>query len=372
MIKEKISDNFITQKDSLILYGIAILLMVFHHCFCLPERLNYDYIPVFFGFETEARLAYIGKLCVAFYAFISGYAFAKKNIHSQKIMRRMFENFKIALSTLIKFYSKFWLVWVIFIPIGIIFFGQPLDLDSIVKSLIFGGGYNGEWWYVYQYLKFLFVFPFIEVFTFCLSNKNLQKRTLLVLISCTVLFILFKNEMFVATIVKSIRTLLSTYMIIFVISFVIGKTNIFEKINNKITLPTSICFVIILLVLVVRWCLVKNPREVRYDILISPILIFSIVTIIHNKTGKESSLLKLLSYSGRYSTYIWLIHTFWIYYFFQDIVLLPRYSILIFIWAFTISLLNAIVLTEIQKKLKIDRLTCNISDYILRFSRRSN
>ena len=46
-------DIVFTKKHTQIAKGIAILLMVYHHLYVIPERLNYDYyaLPNIFGYE---------------------------------------------------------------------------------------------------------------------------------------------------------------------------------------------------------------------------------------------------------------------------------------------------------------------------------
>ena len=61
----------------------------------------------------------------------------------------------------------------------------------------------------------------------------------------------------------------------------------------------------------------------------------------------EARLAPAARFLGKYSTFIWLSHTFWIYYYFQPVVLLPRYSILIYLWSVLLSLLTAMALSWI-------------------------
>ena len=62
-------------KKSKILYGIAVLMMVYHHMFCIPERLNCEYYSVLNNIYPglEIKIACFFKICVAIYAFVSGY-----------------------------------------------------------------------------------------------------------------------------------------------------------------------------------------------------------------------------------------------------------------------------------------------------------
>ena len=55
----------------------------------------------------------------------------------------------------------------------------------------------------------------------------------------------------------------------------------------------------------------------------------------------------VLKVVGRYSTYIWLTHTFFAYYYFQKLCFAPYCSWLIFAWCLLLSALSGIVLEPI-------------------------
>ncbi|EEP92324.1 Acyltransferase 3 [Yersinia kristensenii ATCC 33638] len=65
----------------------------------------------FIGWDIDNFIASFGKVCVAMFLFISGYGYSFKN----KI------NFKYSLTKLKKLYFSYWLVFIIFIPIGFLF-----------------------------------------------------------------------------------------------------------------------------------------------------------------------------------------------------------------------------------------------------------
>lgn len=66
-----------TIDDTLLIKGVAIILMVCNHLFPIPEWIypENQFISIAVGSKTLA--AYIGgfsKICVAIFAFLSGYA----------------------------------------------------------------------------------------------------------------------------------------------------------------------------------------------------------------------------------------------------------------------------------------------------------
>ena len=62
----------ITSKQSVMLQGLAAAMMLYHHLFIRPDMLFVEYSTLL-GETREIRLALFCKLCVAIYAFVSGY-----------------------------------------------------------------------------------------------------------------------------------------------------------------------------------------------------------------------------------------------------------------------------------------------------------
>ena len=83
--------NGLKKEDSLLIYGIAILFMIYHHLFSIPGKLgNADYfsiLNILLGEMTEQRLAWLFRLCVPFYSFISGYGICKIISQKTPVMR---------------------------------------------------------------------------------------------------------------------------------------------------------------------------------------------------------------------------------------------------------------------------------------------
>ena len=66
--------RYISKEDSTALKGIAILWMIFHHCFHdidLFKDLNLNFAP--FTMEGVLNVGIYAKVCVAIFAFVSGY-----------------------------------------------------------------------------------------------------------------------------------------------------------------------------------------------------------------------------------------------------------------------------------------------------------
>ncbi len=169
----------LTKNHSKILYGIAILMMLYHHLFAYPERIGGNYVDVtkllFSNLDIELKLAWFSKMCVGIYAFISGYGLynstKKCKDASNSMWRNLYEDYKNIIKHLISFYKKYWLVFIIFVPIGFVFFDRTFSLKEFLMNFIGKkDSYNAEWWYVFQYIKMLIVFPIIDVYFFTFIN----------------------------------------------------------------------------------------------------------------------------------------------------------------------------------------------------------
>lgn len=143
-----------------------------------------------------------------------------------------------------------------------------------------------------------------------------------------------------------------SYIYIYMIGFSVERCRLFDWLDSKLPsrLKAITGGILTVLVFVIRWFMVpSNPAEFKPDIILAPFLIFGLVLIFHSRfAGKKVA--PVLCLFGRYSTFMWLTHTFFIYYYFQPVILLPRVSVLIYIWAVIISLVSAVVLDKIYEK----------------------
>ena len=113
-------EKWFNQKESALIYGIAILMMIYHHLFSVPQRLSStDYFSVLntlIGGNTEQRLAWLFRLCVPFYAFISGYgicAIISKKEHTERCsFKSIYDNYLLVIKQIFKLLRKYWIVFV--------------------------------------------------------------------------------------------------------------------------------------------------------------------------------------------------------------------------------------------------------------------
>lgn len=112
-----------SKKDTDLCKGIAILIMFFHHLFYdLEFWKGYEVISHPLSYEELAAFAQLGKVCVAFFVFLSGYGTAK-----QYKEKEIIEYGKIKEYTALRYFkmmSHYWYIFVLSLVFS--FLGQDL------------------------------------------------------------------------------------------------------------------------------------------------------------------------------------------------------------------------------------------------------
>ncbi|CNI40627.1 Acyltransferase family [Yersinia thracica] len=312
--------------------------MLTHHLFAFPDHVPYDANIInslpFIGASVDNYLANFGKICVAIFLFMSGYGYSFKN----KI------NFKYSIDKLKKLYFSFWLVFVIFIPIGFLFVSNNWNDSSpirLVKNIIgVSSDYNGEWWFIRLYVVYVLALPIIS---------RLPPTTLLI-ISLVSIVIGFFFEQHGGLVVLLI------WLYPFLIGYFFGKKN--EKITKyKNTIKQSYFNIIGVLLTVVLFYLF----DMFGLILSSPLFVMILCDIYRKKTHHT-----MVTNLGKYSMYMWLTHSFFCYYYTPEIIYSVRYSPFTLLLLIVISFLTSVILTHMEfmiknsyKKLKLSFATHN-------------
>lgn len=269
----------------------------------------------------------------------------------------------ISIRQAIKLYSIYWIVFIVSVPVGILVKNWSSNPADIIKSLFFGDIiYCGEWWYISQYLKYLAVYPFLDVALFYVPHQENSKQKkaaivrigMLAFLTALLVFLirLFAWQSLAGTCVKYIANtfyLYRDYTYTFIIAFLIRGLGVFEQLNQRFFHTPVTCVLCILIPFLFRWFYVSAEWQVECDPYITPVIVFGIVGLMRD--AREGRVYRGLTILGKYSTWMWLTHTFWIYYFFQDIVLIPRISTLVYFWSVILSLCTALVLSCIYARL---------------------
>jgi uncharacterized membrane protein len=105
-----------SRHDTKIMKGVAVILMLMHHLWFCPDRLsgNLKYLINCFQNSSIYYLGSFGQICVSLFFFLGGYGLW---CISKKGKLDILNNIK-------KLYISYWKVFLVFIPIGFIFFSK--------------------------------------------------------------------------------------------------------------------------------------------------------------------------------------------------------------------------------------------------------
>lgn len=161
--------QFLSLKDTNVLKGIALLMLLFHHLFYVQKGL-YDDIQLT---STHALVQDIGiwcKICVAIFVFLSGYGLTIGAMKSNGITN--LKHFYWHRFT--KLLMNYWFIWLVFVPISVFVFGRTftdvyqthiipkllLDFFGVINCMGWYG-YNATWWFYSCIIVLYLCFPFL-------------------------------------------------------------------------------------------------------------------------------------------------------------------------------------------------------------------
>ena len=317
------------KGQSLQLKGVAILMMLWLHLFNTTERVAActTYINFLNGKPLVYVLARFCGLCVPVYLFISGYGLAKsKDLDTSALFRR-----------LRRVYTHYWLVFLIFIPIGC-FLAPALYpgniWEAVLNFLSISTSYNGEWWFLLPYAILLvlarWIVPFVRR---CSSWQNL-----------VVFLFLFTVSAFILNVKGHLDNILAFRRfthILFVLPAFYGGVCCGSHLSGAWygrSLRGALWW--LLLLLFVRCFIGASIVNVLFCIPF--ILLFIQLNI-------PQPLQSVFRFFGRYSTFMWLTHTFYAYYFFHKELYALHYPFVMYVILLVISLLTAIVLDRVYR-----------------------
>lgn len=346
-----VKEDFFSKEMSVMMAGVAILLMMCLHLFARPYWLcsgvvwnsTFEYI----GNVITQIIGSCGGICVQIFALTSGYALMmnpKAYSTWQKRFRRLF-----------KFLFAYWIVNVLFLVIGYIN-GDAMPCIKDLALNMFGlkTGPDKNWinvpfaWYVCYYIEFVLLTP-ILIWGFSSNKKRFDCAMALFLF---VMVYVCRNLPFEAA--CSLFPLLST-----VLGIIIAKYGIFNKLHRLVTgrLHSTLVVTAIALVMIARYEIPKlNPMggnnwQFFVDILLSFIaallILFSVELFHRIRSNRFKEFFLLL---GGLSMYLWFLHG--IFFtgknFLQSFIYSPKEPILILLLCLAVTLPVAWLLKRFQ------------------------
>ena len=310
LMGETVNIFALSKQDTSVMKGIAIIAMLCHHVYnCQPEWVEaYPFILTTIG--------ELGKVCVAMFLFCSGYGLAvqyeKVIAYTTGLADKVRITFVFILKRLIKFYSAYWFVFLIFVPITIFCFNRPLSAAygenvNVWRCLFFDllgvqgfSSYNITWWFNKLIILFYLSFPILYILI-----RNTQWLGLV----ASFIAMRFANQL---GDFNYCEMFLWQFPFVLGIGWTIyqGKMVGLSKFVTQHTPWIKVGLVLLLLIGILQRLYSIIPFGhivgVRFDGFLTLLILLCIILILRNK---ERYYL-ILSFLGKHSINIYLIHTF--------------------------------------------------------------
>lgn len=347
--------TILNKKVTLMLHGIAILMMIYHHIFQYgntwyvdnPTSL-FDYLNAINmgrAYTYQQTFAWFCRICVAIFAFTSGYGiyiqYEKQGIIDFKLM------YKNAFNRLLKFYKKYLLMFIVFISLEIytncISVVNYTILDFVASGLGLSYVFNFTWWYVSEYYLLLLVSPIIYWVLHIFKFKHYLYIIVLFIIGCVISFVLGNLIPYLKFFSYIIQTQVVMFLVIFMEGMFVAHFNLVDIIANKIN--NIVAILILIIVYIARVLLVRDAPDSLFDLVLITPFIIACSKLFSSIKLKYS----LLSFFGKYSTYMWFVHAYFYAIMFFRLVIKSNYSLLVYVQTVYLSLFTALLLTLLEK-----------------------
>lgn len=347
-MNKNIKYNF-SKTDTLCIKALAVFLMLIHHLFTFPDKLSgsADFNRIFV-FDDGSNICELfgnfGKLCIAIFMFLSGYGIYMS--FKNKDTKDSYS--PIVLKRIKSVYIKYWQIFFVMVTLGVIIGSEKITssvCDWVKNLLALETTFNDEWWFITMYVIVILLSPFVLKW---LDRKNANPITdIIILISFnafvnTALLSIVNNCTYLSSFngtyfwQKGIVALIMLPM--FAIGCYMAKYNIFSLIHQKLPLEISKKFIGLILLAIIfilrqRWAMRTGWGWDRLDYIYAAVFCISFSLILNRLEYVKN----VLAFIGKQATGIWLIHSFFCYYYFQEFIYAPKNPILIFLLTLAVS-----------------------------------
>lgn len=326
----------ISKSETLQLKGSAILIMVLLHLFNRPNYVEKCTIGIsFMGEPLVSQMAKFVEICVPLYLFLSGYGLYLQFLKNHTIFPK---------KRILKLYLIFWTCFLIFIPFGFVLAPEqyPGNWSIFIENFTaWKTSYNWEWWFIFPYILLLLV---SNTLLNCILRWNF------------ITSFLFSCVIYVASylVISLYKPFLQEYYVLFnifealrmVCSFMWGalfaKYDLFTKLKHVIKLNTLWTSTIMILILVLSF--IMRAMIPIHAASIFFMIVFACCFYMIKKNRNVENFLMLM---GKHSTNIWLVHTFFCYYYFHDFIYGLKYPVLIYIVTLGLSFLSSVIINKV-------------------------
>lgn len=366
-IKKAEKTSSFTTYDSMLVKGVAIILLMFHHCISMSgiEGHNINFFP-FESYHWPVMVCNSFKLCVGMFVFITGYglykSYSKLTLNSRSVLNWTG-------TRLTKTLSGFWFIYILVFIITFVIDKYPYMryitsptkmngswfyaiIDFLGLSNIIGTpNLIGTWWYMSAVIILIVFFPLIHAAG--------EKFGYFVTAGALILLPRIIGQGFPGT--KNVFS----FILAFIFGMVFAKFDLFSKQNkftlfkNRLLTDIILFFVYMFLFFMIVYMTDKLGRKYLWELnyCVDPL----IVILFCNRYLKRIVFLnKALMFIGSHSLNIFLVHTFIRYVYLNDFTYSFKYALLIPFVLLGISLAISVVVELLKKLLRYDLLVKKI------------
>lgn len=315
-------------KESQIIKGIAILIMVFHHLFGNQEWIleGNEFISIPLGeYSLEYYVGVFGKICISIYAFLSGYglyaSYQRKKQNLGMVLKRAF-------SVLL----NWWLIVVLcFLPLALMC-KQQMDAKVLLGNLLL---VNNTWCPFSDYLLFYVIAILTFPGVYWILNK--VNKPLFFFLGMPLVGMVLRKVVDL-TIPQGVLYQL-VYFYVLYLPFVVAGSCVYQSgaflkihrwLKEKKWSKIGIKVILLLALIPIRWL---SGNKLMLDSFFATVMVFLLVELIQ---GKEHNLcFRVLNFLGKHSTNIWFLHAVFFFSFAEHtqwILYFPRVPFLITVW----------------------------------------
>lgn len=326
--------EYLSLKDTNVLKGIAVLLLLWHHLFYVQNGLFDDILLSGDTFLVN-KSGKVCKMCVAIFVFLSGYgltrqAEVKGGLGKLSIWYR---------HRYTKLMSNYWLIWLLFVPVGVFIFGRTLSdayqnqvawkllADVLGMANAFGfHGYNATWWFITCIILLYAIYPLL----YKVGKWNVIAILMVGLIG---------SFLPVKTGASSVHP--------YLFPFVFGMVAAIKPIQMG-----GVKYVALLALPILIAARIWLGGKVIADSLIALSMTYILLSNNIPETVKNT-----FAFLGKHSMNIFLFHTFIFSHWFKTFIYSPRNPILIFLLLLTICVIISLGVEHLKKSINFSKLT---------------
>lgn len=356
-----------TKEHTMQMKGIAIIILLFHHCFLNAQRWatvpyeklattkGWGYYPISFApfsSHTIQYLASFSKICVAMFVFMTGYGMWV-SYESQKKKTTMSNYIKKRMVTLMTgFLIIFVVTEILAIPTGRFIEVYGHDFRSVVYMIIDALGlakllgtplFCLTWWYMSLAIVLIMIFPFV--------HSIMEKYQWIVVVASIIV---------PRACGFGQSTDLFRYLLAYTLGMYFAQHDLLARIKEKFMEQNVVGKLLSLIVSLIGLAVIIKCRQNAWigwkylDFWDGFAAIYVIVlSYIYILNGKW--IVKGLGFLGKHSMNIFLIHSFYRDVFFHEFTYSFYYAWLDYIVLMAISLVTSIVLEWFKKLIRYEK-----------------